>query len=108
MNGQRKQWGLTPSISAEFPTPEDIDQNKELVEELKRENNYEPHGDTQRRMATLKLLNQVNLEFVKDVSRRSGFSRDDIEQFGGRVYPYGSYRLGVFGPGKTLGLITMQ
>ena len=100
MNGQRKQWGLTPSISAEFPTPEDNVQNGELVEELKRENNYSSHGDTQGRLSTLKLLNQVTIEFVKDVSRRSGFSRDEIEQFGGRVYPYGSYRLGVYGPGK--------
>ena len=105
MNGQPRQWGLQPPVDTDLPKPEDHKQNSELVEELKRENNYEPGTETQKRIATLKFLNHVTVEFVKDVSRRMGYPPEQIEQFGGRVYAYGSYRLGVFGPGKSVSLL---
>lgn len=100
MNGQPRQWGLTPPVSTSLPTPEDNKQNAELIEELKRENNYEPQAETQKRIETLKLLNRVTMEFVKEVSRRMRLPKEQIEQFGGKVFPYGSYRLGVYGPGN--------
>lgn len=51
------------------------------------------------RQATLQLLYQVTVEFVKEVCRRKGFSEASIAEFGGKIFPYGSYRLGVYGPG---------
>jgi poly(A) polymerase len=94
-----KQWGLTPPISTALPTPGDLSQNAALVEELKRQNNYEAAPETQKRQNTLQLLQNITVEFVKEVSRRKGYPESQVAQFGGRIYPYGSYRLGVFGPG---------
>ena len=107
MSAESRQWGLTPPMSLAHPSQEDIKQNQDLVQELKAENNYEGQAETQKRMATLKLLNNVVIEFVKEVSRRMQLHHDQIEQFGGKVFPYGSYRLGVYGPGM-LGVTRQQ
>lgn len=48
----------------------------------------------------LQLLQRVTLEFVKAVSRKKGLSPAAVEAAGGKIFPYGSYRLGVYGPGK--------
>jgi len=94
-----KQWGLTPPISSALPTPTDNEKTADLIEELKRENNYEAAEETKKRMSTLGLLQRVTIEFVKEVSRRQRLPQSQIDQFGGKIYPYGSYRLGVYGPG---------
>lgn len=99
---EQKKWGLTPPMSNNLPTPQDTEKNAELVEELKRENNYEGQEETQKRMRTLKLLSQVNREFIKAVGRKQGMPQNQLEQLGGKIYPYGSYRLGVYGPGSDI------
>lgn len=94
-----KQYGVSPPISTALPEPLDNEKTADLVEELKRENNYEAHDETKKRIATLKLLNRVTQEFVAEVSRKQRLPPSQIEQFGGKIFHYGSYRLGVFGPG---------
>lgn len=85
-----------------MPKQEDQKQNSEMVEELKRENNYEAQAETNKRMSTLQLLQKTLLEFIREVSRQKRLPQSQIEQFGGQIYPYGSYRLGVFGPGMLI------
>jgi len=89
-------------MSRSLPTALDNEKNAELVEELKKENNYEGQEETQKRMKTLKLLSQVNREFIRTVGRRQGLPKSTIDQLGGKIYPYGSYRLGVYGPGSDI------
>lgn len=48
----------------------------------------------------LQLLQRVATEFVKVVSRKKGLSPAAVEAAGGKIFAYGSYRLGVYGPGK--------
>ena len=48
----------------------------------------------------LQLLQRVALEFVKAVSRRKGLSPAAVEAAGGKIFSFGSYRLGVYGPGE--------
>lgn len=48
----------------------------------------------------LQLLQRVALEFVKVVSRRKGLSPAAVEAAGGKIFSFGSYRLGVYGPGN--------
>lgn len=47
----------------------------------------------------LNLLQNVTHEFVKTVSRKKGLSPAAVEAAGGKIFTYGSYRLGVYGPG---------
>ena len=48
----------------------------------------------------LQLIQRVTLEFVKTVSRKKGLSPAAVEAAGGKIFTYGSYRLGVYGPGE--------
>lgn len=102
MTTTQKQWGVSPPISTALPETNDIDRNADLIEELKRENNYEGQEATLKRQETLRLLQQCLQEFVKDVSRSQRLPEGQIKQFGGKIYAYGSYRLGVFGPGSDI------
>ena len=117
-----KQWGVTPPISMEPLTPLDNEMYSLLVEELKRQNSYEdtaminkklvhhesrscggtPAYTSNHRLETLKKLNNITIEFVKYVGRKKQFSETMVAGFGGRIFPFGSYRLGVFGPGALL------
>lgn len=50
----------------------------------------------------LNLLQNVTHEFIKTVSRKKGLSPAAVEAAGGKIFTYGSYRLGVYGPGEYL------
>ncbi|ETI27201.1 hypothetical protein G647_09884 [Cladophialophora carrionii CBS 160.54] len=96
------KYGMTGPMSLALPEPVDNQKTSELVEELKKEKNYENEMGTKKRIATLKVLSKATQEFVREVSRKQGLPPSQINQFGGKVYPYGSYRLGVFGPGSDI------
>ena len=102
MAASTKQWGVSPPMSTSLPEKIDTDKTAELIEELKRENNYEGQEETKKRMDTLKLLNGAVQEFIRVVSRKQNIPEVQIAQFGGKIYPYGSYRLGVYGPGSDI------
>ena len=97
-----KQWGISPPLSTSLPDKLDNEKTAELIEELKRRNNYEGPDATAKRMDTLKLLSATLQEFIKEVSRRQRMSPNQVGQLAGKIYPYGSYRLGVYGPGNCL------
>lgn len=44
-----RQWGVTPPISMALPTAAELAANDALIEELKRQNNFESHEETQKR-----------------------------------------------------------
>lgn len=48
----------------------------------------------------LKFIQTVTIEFVKTVTRKKGYSATVVEQAGGKIFTYGSYRLGVYNPGE--------
>ncbi|KAJ5491388.1 Poly(A) polymerase pla1 [Penicillium diatomitis] len=98
----RRQWGVTPPISAALPTQEELAANDDLIAELKAQNNFEPPADSERRIQMLQLLQKVALEFVKIVSRKKGLSPAAVEASGGKIFTFGGYRLGVYGPGSDI------
>ena len=120
-----RQWGCTPPINTNLPTQEENAANDSLIAELRRKNNYESPQETQKRCAgsippetletstltvspssieALKIIQAVTVEFVKAVSRKKGYSAAVVEQAGGKIFTYGSYRLGVYNPGELVGL----
>ena len=48
----------------------------------------------------LKNLQKITVEFVKQVGREKKMPETIINEAGGKIFTYGSYRLGVFGPGE--------
>ncbi|KAH8698936.1 poly(A) polymerase Pap [Talaromyces proteolyticus] len=99
---QVRQWGVTPPISMTLPTPEEVAANDDLIAELKAQNNFELPAETEKRKQSLQLMQRVTVEFIKVVSRRKGLSQAAIDASGGKVFTYGSYRLGVYGPGSDI------
>ncbi|KAI5289369.1 polynucleotide adenylyltransferase [Ascosphaera aggregata] len=97
-----KQWGVTPAVSTALPTQPELAANDELIAELKSQNNFEAPAETERRKQTLALFQRVTTEFVKSVGRRKKLSQAAIDVAGGKIFAYGSYRLGVYGPGSDI------
>ncbi|KAF2276848.1 Poly(A) polymerase [Westerdykella ornata] len=103
MEGQQKrQWGVTNPISEAQPTEADLRLNDLLIEALKKENNFESPEGTENRVKVLKHLQKVVEEFVRRVGKRKGVSPSTIENAGGKIFTFGSYALGVYGPSSDI------
>lgn len=48
-----RQWGTTAPLSENLPQPEELEASNALVEELKRENNFESTEDTAKRSESM-------------------------------------------------------
>ncbi|KAI9726500.1 MAG: polynucleotide adenylyltransferase [Chrysothrix sp. TS-e1954] len=102
MASQTKKWGLFDPLSTAFPTEKETASNNAMIEELKAQNNFEAPAETERRSAVLAELQKITMEFVKHVGKKKGLSQGQISDAGGKVATYGSFRLGVFGPGSDI------
>lgn len=45
-------------------------------------------------------MQQVTQNFVRKIGELKGLPESVLKDAGGRVFTFGSYRLGVFGPGE--------
>ena len=54
------------------------------------------------RKTTLQLIQRITTEFVKSVSKAKNLSQSSVDGAGGKIFTYGSYRLGVYGPGSDI------
>ncbi|KAF8863816.1 Poly(A) polymeras-like protein [Acephala macrosclerotiorum] len=98
----QKALGVTAPLSTAPPTPADLKADTDLVSELKRQNNFEGTDETQKRSAVLQSLQRITDEFVKQVSRAQGLPEAFIKNACGRLLTFGSFKLGVIGPGSDI------
>lgn len=101
-NNRGVQWGVTPPISLNGPTPEENILNDQLIEELKREGSFESQADTLKRVQVLSTLQKLTQEFVREVSLKKHMTEGMAQAAGGKIFTFGSYRLGVYGPGSDI------
>ncbi|KAG8528882.1 uncharacterized protein KY384_006571 [Bacidia gigantensis] len=97
-----KRYGTTPPISTAMPVPAELAANDALISELKKQNNFETPEETESRKVTLQLIQRITTEFVRRVSRLKNLPQSTVEAAGGKIFTYGSYRLGVYGPGSDI------
>lgn len=97
-----KQYGVTPPISITGPTPAENVLNDQLIEELKRQNSFESDQITRLRVKILDIIQNLAQEFVRTVSLQKNMSEGMAKDAGGKIFTYGSYRLGVYGPGSDI------
>ncbi|KAG5978904.1 hypothetical protein E4U55_005781 [Claviceps digitariae] len=96
-------FGVTPPISIALPTEAEKRASDALIEELRRQKTFESPSDTQKRYQVLESLQHICNEFVKHVARKKEPKNDVlIKNARGKVFTYGSFRLGVFGPGSDI------
>jgi poly(A) polymerase len=113
MAESQKHWGVTGSISFARPTEEEVAANGALIEELKSQGSFESAEESQRRfylmptscilicgrVKVLAELQQLTIEFVRKVSLNKNMTESMATEAGGKIFTFGSYRLGVYGPG---------
>ncbi|KAK9459342.1 Poly(A) polymerase central domain-containing protein [Lipomyces oligophaga] len=100
--GASKTYGVTPPISTASPTDNEIRLNEKLIEELKRQGSFESDAESQKRIEVLGKLQSLAEEFVRTVSLQKGMSEGMARDAGGKIFTFGSYRLGVYGPGSDI------
>ncbi|ALC41534.1 hrg [Drosophila busckii] len=97
-----KQLGMTSAISLAEPRPEDIQRTDELRSSLEPYNVFESQDELNHRMEILAKLNTLVKQWVKDISMSKNMPEAAAEKLGGKIYTFGSYRLGVHHKGADI------
>ncbi|XP_052891613.1 poly(A) polymerase type 3 [Anopheles moucheti] len=97
-----KTLGMTSAISTAEPKPEDIQKTKELEKGLEPYNVFEAEEELNHRMEILAKLNTLVKQWVRDVSIAKNMPEAMAEKLGGKIYTFGSYRLGVHHKGADI------
>lgn len=98
----RKQLGVTQPISLNGPTPQDLKLTESLNESLKTSGFFESEEDSEKREIVLGKLNLMVQKFVKEVAKDKGLPISLISEVGGKIFTFGSYRLGVHSRGADI------
>ncbi|XP_043279143.1 poly(A) polymerase type 3 isoform X2 [Venturia canescens] len=94
--------GMTSAISVAEPKPSDHTRTNELKEALKPYNVFESEEELNHRMEILSKLNTLVKQWIKDTSIARNMPPNVAEQVGGKIYTFGSYRLGVHHKGADI------
>ncbi|GMH21379.1 hypothetical protein Nepgr_023221 [Nepenthes gracilis] len=99
-NGQRL--GITEPISLGGPTEFDVIKTRELEKCLADAGLYEGQEEAVIREEVLGRLDQIVKVWVKNVSRVKGLNEQLVQEANAKIFTFGSYRLGVHGPGADI------
>ncbi|KAL3824407.1 hypothetical protein ACJIZ3_020436 [Penstemon smallii] len=99
---EQKRWGVTKPLSHAGPTDVDIQRNKELEKFLVDSGLYESAEEAVKREEVLSRLKQIVKDWVKDLTRLRGYTDQMVEDANAVIFTFGSYRLGVHGPGADI------
>ncbi|XP_068642416.1 nuclear poly(A) polymerase 1-like [Aristolochia californica] len=99
-NGQ--YLGVTEPISLGGPTEFDGIKTRELEKFLADAGLYESQEEAVSREEILGRLDQIVKTWVKKVSRAKGFNEQLVQEANAKIFTFGSYRLGVHGPGADI------
>jgi len=73
-----------------------------LVEELKAQGTFESDDESRRREIVLGKLDKFVKDFVYQTSKKKKIPEADAKEAGGKIFTFGSYRLGVHGAGSDI------
>ncbi|CAK5270759.1 unnamed protein product [Mycena citricolor] len=94
--------GVTPPISTAPSNARELEVTKTLMDELKAQNQFESEEEARRRELVLGRIAALVKKFVRDVSLAKGMSEAAATAAGGKIFTFGSYRLGVHAPGSDI------
>ncbi|XP_047179862.1 nuclear poly(A) polymerase 4-like isoform X1 [Vigna umbellata] len=100
-----KQYGITKPISMAGPTVYDLHRTLELEKFLAISGLYENNEEAAKREEVLYRLGQIVKHWVKQLTRLKGYTDQMVEDANAIIMTFGSYRLGVHGPGADLDTI---
>ncbi|XP_057810700.1 nuclear poly(A) polymerase 1 isoform X2 [Salvia miltiorrhiza] len=94
--------GLSEPISTGGPSESDVSKTRELEKFLVDAGLYESHEEAIKREEVLGRLDQIVKTWVKNISRVRGYNGSVIQEANAKIFTFGSYRLGVHGPGADI------
>ncbi|XP_023291805.2 poly(A) polymerase type 3 [Lucilia cuprina] len=97
-----KQLGMTSAISLAGPRPEDLQKTEELRKALEPYKVFETEEELNHRMEILAKLNTLVKQWVKEISLAKNMPEVAAQKLGGKIYTFGSYRLGVHHKGADI------
>lgn len=97
-----RTYGVTGPVSLANPTANELHLNDLLVAELKAKGSFESEQATKKRVEVLSIFQKMVQEFVYTVSKKKNMSDGMAKDAGGKIFTFGSYRLGVYGPGSDI------
>ncbi|XP_015578273.1 nuclear poly(A) polymerase 1 isoform X1 [Ricinus communis] len=102
-NGQQQlRLGITDPISLGGPTEYDLIKSRELEKFLQDMGLYESREESVSREEVLGRLDQIVKHWVKVISRAKGLNEQLVQEANAKIFTFGSYRLGVHGPGADI------
>lgn len=98
-----KTLGMTSAISLAMPKSSDFQHSKELEEYLREAKMFETDEEMNHRFEVLGKLNGLVRKWIRDVSVNVKNMPPQIaDTVGGKIFTFGSYRLGVAGQGADI------
>ncbi|KAJ0986359.1 hypothetical protein J5N97_004715 [Dioscorea zingiberensis] len=97
-----RQYGVTKPLSTAGPTEADLQRSLELEKFLADAGLYESKDETVLREEVLGQIDQIVKSWVKHLTRQRGYTDQMVEDANAVIYTFGSYRLGVHGPGADI------
>ncbi|XP_065866310.1 nuclear poly(A) polymerase 4-like isoform X2 [Euphorbia lathyris] len=97
-----KQYGVTKPISMAGPNDADILRSRELEKFLSDSGLYESNEETLKREEVLGRIGHVVKDWVKQLTRLRGYTDQMVEDANAVIFTFGSYKLGVHGPGADI------
>ncbi|XP_058115450.1 nuclear poly(A) polymerase 4-like isoform X2 [Magnolia sinica] len=97
-----KQYGVTKPISVAGPSEADLQRSLELEKFLVDSGLYESKEEAVKREEVLGQIDQIVKDWVKQLTRQRGYTDQMIEDANAVIFTFGSYRLGVHGPGADI------
>ncbi|XWS17681.1 hypothetical protein CRYUN_Cryun33cG0088300 [Craigia yunnanensis] len=94
-----KKYGITKPISLAGPNEADIQRNTELEKFLIESGLYESKEEAAKREEVLGHITEIVKVWVKQLTRQRGYTDQMVEEANAVIFTFGSYRLGVHGPG---------
>ncbi|XP_057434821.1 nuclear poly(A) polymerase 4 isoform X2 [Lotus japonicus] len=94
-----QQVGFSKPISLAGPSDADIQRNLELEKFMLDSGLYESDEEAAARREVLRRLDQIVKSWVKQVTRQRGYTDQMVDDANAVIFTFGSYRLGVHGPG---------
>ena len=94
--------GITSPISLNPPTPQDVELTHSLMAYLKETGVFETEEESVQRELVLGKLNQLVKEFVREIGQAKNLPESLLAEAGGKIFTFGSYRLGVHGKGADI------
>ncbi|XP_038884466.1 nuclear poly(A) polymerase 4-like isoform X2 [Benincasa hispida] len=95
-------YGVTKPISLAGPTDADIQRNIELEKFLIDSGLYESKEEAAKREEVLGRIDQIVKNWVKQLTLLRGYTEQMVEDANAVIFTFGSYRLGVHGPGSDI------